>query len=81
MTVTAVVTVDRVEGDYYVCVAEDGKKTYDVPRTLGDARVNDLLALTLQDGEIVSFTRDSATGQARAEENLSRLHALFNRKK
>ena len=78
---TVSVTVDRIEGEYYVAVAEDGERTYDIPRSLGEAEVNDLLVLTLDGDNVVSFARDREAGQKKAAENLSRLHALFNRKK
>ncbi|MBQ8474144.1 MAG: DUF3006 domain-containing protein [Clostridia bacterium] len=74
--------IDRIEGDYAVCISEDENDTMDIPTVLvPECAEGSCISVTLKDDdgvleivEIKKIERDSIK-----EENQSRLNKLFNK--
>lgn len=82
MRTTRSAAIDRIEGEYIVCICDDNSeeiilKKCDYP----DLCESDVIEITLEDNVPVSVTKSDEERQKRLSANKERLSRLFNRKK
>jgi len=69
--------IDRIEGEYAVCVPDEGGKNLDIPAVMiHDAKEGLSLEITFRDD---SFSINVVESLGRKEKNQNRLRNLFNK--
>lgn len=69
--------IDRIEGEYAVCIPDDGSDKLDLPAAvIPDAREGLTLEITFRDD---SYSVKVVEGAGRKEKNHNRLRNLFNK--
>ena len=70
-------TIDRIEGEYAVCVSDDCEKNLDIPAVMiPEAREGLCLEISFRDD---SFSITVVESSGRKEKNQNRLRNLFNK--
>ncbi len=77
---TRVFVIDRIEGEYAVCVPDDGGRNMEIPVAMIEHTEEIREGITLE----IAFRDDSFSvkvipGKGRKEKNLNRLRNLFNK--
>ncbi len=81
MSEKKIFSIDRAEGELFVCISDDDEKLV-VPRScLEGLKVNDLFSAELCGEKLLNVTPMPEERDRRIERNRARLHALSNRKK
>ncbi len=72
-----VYVIDRIEGDYAVCIPDDGSDKLDIPAVIiPDIREGMTVEVTFRDD---SYSVKVVEGAGRKEKNHKRLRNLFNK--
>ena len=82
MTKKTSASIDRIEGDYLVCISDENSeeillKKSDFPLL----REKDVIEIVFENGAPVSAKKNQAESKKRLENNSQRLRSLFNRNK
>ncbi len=81
MKKTVRMSADRIEGDFYVMIPDDGSDALLLPRADYDLKEGDIADVTLEDGKVTSLTVQADETETRLEKNRSRLASLFAKSK
>ncbi|MBP3605540.1 MAG: DUF3006 family protein [Clostridia bacterium] len=81
MKKTVRMSADRIEGDFYVMIPDDGSDALLLPRADYDLKEGDIADVTLEDGKVTSLTVRADETETRLEKNRSRLASLFAKSK
>ncbi len=74
---TEIYVIDRIEGEYAVCIPENGAKNLEIPTAMiPDAAEGMTLEVTFRDD---SFCVKAIKGSDRKKKNHQRLKKLFNK--
>ena len=74
---TKIYVIDRFEGEYAVCIPDDGSNKLDIPAVMiPDAKEGLTLEITFRDD---SFSINVVEGSGRKEKNQQRLRNLFSK--
>ena len=80
MNKTVNASVDRKEGNFFVCLDDLGEEHL-VPTATASLKEGDLVLLTYQNGTLLSALVDKEATEQKKAENKSRLRSLFNKNK
>ncbi len=81
MKKTVRMSADRIEGNFYVMIPDDGSDALLLPRADYDLKEGDIADVTLEDGKVTSLTVQADETETRLEKNRSRLASLFAKSK
>lgn len=81
MKKTVRMSADRIEGDFYVMIPDDGSDALLLPRADYDLKEGDIADVTLEDGKVTMLTVRADETETRLEKNRSRLASLFAKSK
>ena len=77
---TVKASVDRIEEGVAVIITDDAEK-YEVSAEEYGLSANDIVNLTLDNGEIKALVKDDEEREKRLKKNTERLRSLFGKKK
>ena len=77
MKKTIRMSVDRLEGELFVLIPDEGEKEIRLPKGQFDLSVNDVADVTMQDDIVLSVSRCKKETKSREDEMNARLSALF----
>ena len=81
MKKTVRMSADRIEGDFYVMIPDDGSDALLLPRADYDLKEGDIADVALEDGKVTSLAVRADETETRLEKNRSRLASLFAKSK
>ena len=81
MKKTVRMSADRIEGDFYVMIPDDGSDALLLRRADYDLKEGDIADVTLEDGKVTTLTVRADETETRLEKNRSRLASLFAKSK
>lgn len=74
-------SIDRAEGELFVCVSDDDETVNVKKELLGGMQVRDVFSAKLSDGKLTEITPMPEERDRRLEENRARLKRLIERSK
>jgi hypothetical protein len=72
-------SIDRAEGDLFVCISDDDETVNVKKELLGDMQVRDVFSAELLDGRLTEITPMPEERDRRLEANRARLKKLIER--